>query len=93
MFWTQWSFWATAVGLFLLALGIRIAVHCKAPFHDTWTGMLSGIIALTAVNLSGAFTHIVVPINSLTAGWAAVGGIPGVIGLLFTQILVQTHGI
>ena len=93
MGWTEWYSWAALGGVFLLALGLRLFARCEAPFHSTWTGMLSGLAALGAVNLCGLFTHIPVPINGFTAGWAAVSGIPGVIGLLFAQILVQLHGI
>lgn len=93
MIWTTWTFWAVLLGLFLLALGLRTAVRCKTPFHSTWTGMLGGVAALAAVNISGLLTQITVPVNALTAGWASITGVPGVIALLFAQILVQTSGI
>lgn len=90
MLWTNWIFWAAIAGLFLLALGLRSALHCKAPFHGAWTGMLGGLAALVLVHLSGAWTHITVPVSGWTAGWASITGVPGVIALLAAQVWVQS---
>ena len=80
-----WVFAAAVGGLFLLALGLRLALRCKTPIHNTWTGMLGGLAALATVQLFAGWTHIFVPINGWTAGWAAITGVPGVIALLGIQ--------
>ena len=80
---------AVGAGLFLLVLGLRALLRCKTPFHSAWTGMLGGVAALAVVHLSGLWTHVPVPFGAVTAGWAAATGVPGVIALLFAQLLVQ----
>jgi hypothetical protein len=52
--------------------------------------MLGGVSALAFVHFTGLLTHITVPFGPITAGWSAVTGIPGVIALLFAQVLTQT---
>lgn len=76
--------------LLLLNAGIRLGLRCKRPLHTAWTGMVGGVTALAVVHFSGLVTHITVPFGPLTAGWSAITGIPGVIGLLFAQVLIQT---
>ena len=84
---------AVPLAIFLLNIGIRLALRCKNPVQQAWIGMLGGTAALAAVHFTGLLTHITVPFGPLTAGWAAVTGIPGVIGLLFAQVILQTAGL
>ena len=90
MFWTNWIFWAAVGGLFLMALGLRCALHCRAPFHGAWTGILGGVAALVLVHLCAGWTHIPVPLSGWTAGWSAITGVPGVIALLAVQVWMAT---
>ncbi len=81
---------ATVVlALLLMNLGIRLGLQCRRPLRQSWNGMLSGTAALAFVHFTGLLTHVTVPFGPLTAGWAAVTGIPGVIALLFAQIIAQ----
>ncbi|MBQ9083104.1 MAG: pro-sigmaK processing inhibitor BofA family protein [Clostridia bacterium] len=78
------------LALLLMNLGIRLGLQCRRPLRQSWNGMLSGTAALAFVHFTGLLTHVSVPFGPLTAGWAAVTGIPGVITLLFAQLLTQS---
>jgi hypothetical protein len=84
---------AVVLALLLMNLGIRLGLQCSRPFRQSWSGMLGGTAALAFVHFTGLLTHVTVPFGPLTAGWAAVTGIPGVIALLFAQLLTQSGGL
>lgn len=77
-----WGFCAIAL-VVVLALLIRL--------RRLWGGLLfsalSGLGALWAVNASGAFTGVFLPLNLLTLAVSLAGGIPGVILLLIFRLL------
>lgn len=85
---TGWQYALLAAAVFAVALAIRLLGRRKRPFRAAWTGMLQGLIALLAVNIAGHFLGVSMPLCVATAGWSAVTGIPGVIALLFVNLLV-----
>jgi hypothetical protein len=84
---------AVPLALLLMNFGIRLGLQCPRPMRHAWNGMLSGTAALAFVHFTGLLTRVTVPFGPLTAGWSAVTGVPGVIALLFAQILTQTGGL
>ncbi len=80
---------AIPLALLLLNFGIRLGLQCNRPLRQSWNGMLGGVAALAFVHFTGLLTHVTVPFGPITAGWSAVTGIPGVIALLFAQVLTQ----
>lgn len=49
---------------------------------------LSGLLALTAVNLCSGFTGVWMPVSRLSVACAAILGVPGVIAMLLLQLLL-----
>ncbi len=54
----------------------------KRPVRRAFLSMLSGAAALAAVNITGFFTGVYLPISLLSLTVSLVGGIPGVTALL-----------
>ena len=49
---------------------------------------VQGILALALVNLTGALTGVTLSVNAASLGVAALGGIPGIIGMLMMNIVM-----
>ncbi len=49
--------------------------------------MIAGLAALLAVNLTGAFTGVSLPISPLAVGTSAFLGVPGVTVLLLLNLI------
>lgn len=84
----QWVIGVAAAGVFLLLVIIQMIVHAKKPVRKAVGGMVTGILALAAVNLTGLFTGVTLPVSFLTLGVSAVAGIPGVTMLLVLKMIV-----
>ena len=54
----------------------------KKPVRRAFLSMLTGLLTLFAVNISGIFTGVYLPYSMLTIVVSIVGGIPGVTALL-----------
>ena len=52
----QWVVWLIAGVVFLLLVIVQVIVQAKKPVRKAIGGILTGIIALIAVNVSGFFT-------------------------------------
>ena len=56
-----------------------------------WTGWLfstaTGLLALGAVNLTGVWTGVTLPLSLLSLGVAGLGGVPGVVLMLSLRLL------
>lgn len=52
------------------------------------TSAVMGILAMTAVNLSSAFTGVALPLSGLSLGVSAILGIPGVTAMLVINHLI-----
>ena len=77
------QFIATVIGstvlLFTVMYFSKKSVH---PFKRAVNTVLSGILSLIAVNITGIFTGVFIPISTLSICISAVGGIPAVTAML-----------
>ena len=73
----------------LIALGIFAALVLVQVIAKSKTviSICVGLCALVAVNLSGYFTGVRLPLNPLSIGVSAVGGIPGVTTMLLLNLI------
>ncbi len=85
----QWVIWLIAGIVFLLLVIVQVVVQAKKPVRKAIGGILTGIIALVAVNISGFFTGVTLPVSLMTVGVSAVAGVPGVTLLLLLSLIVQ----
>ena len=85
----QWVVWLIAGVVFLLLVIVQVIVQAKKPVRKAIGGILTGIIALIAVNVSGFFTGVTLPVSLMTVGVSAVAGVPGVTLLLLLSVIVQ----
>ncbi len=85
----QWVVWLIAGVVFLLLVIVQVIVQAKKPVRKAIGGILTGIIALIAVNVSGFFTGVTLPVSLMTVGVSAVAGVPGVTLLLLLSLIVQ----
>lgn len=76
-------------GVFLLLVLIQVIMKSQRPVRHAVGGVLTGLFTLAAVNLTGAFTGVSLPISPLTIGVSGVAGIPGVTLLLLLNLLFQ----
>ena len=60
-------------------------VRTRRPVIALSLSALSGIAALFAVNLLGTVLPIDLPVNWVSIGTGALGGVPGIIALLIMQ--------
>lgn len=81
--------WMMGIGIFLLLVLVQILLRAKHPVKRAAGGVMTGFLALAAVNISGLFTGVTLPLSLLTLGVSAVAGIPGVTMLLLLNLLVQ----
>jgi pro-sigmaK processing inhibitor BofA len=85
----QWVIWIIAAAVFLLLVIVQVVVQAKKPVRKAIGGILTGIIALIAVNVSGIFTGVTLPVSLMTVGVSAVAGIPGVTMLLLMSLIMK----
>ena len=77
-----------AIVIFLFLLFIQILVRAKKPLQKTFLGILTGIGTLVAVNISGMFTGVTLPISLLSVSVSAVAGISGVTTMLILNMIL-----
>ncbi len=81
---------ALAVSLGIGAIAVAAAaVTSKRGFSSLLLSALQGIAALFAVNLAGMATGVCLAVNLYSISAAAVLGMPGVIGMLLTNIIFR----
>lgn len=61
---------------------IYAAKQSKKPLKRACGTALTGLAALAAVNISGIFTGVYIPVSCLSVCASAVGGIPAVTAML-----------
>ncbi|HEX3016798.1 MAG TPA: pro-sigmaK processing inhibitor BofA family protein [Caproicibacter sp.] len=76
-------------GVFLLLVVIQVIMKSKRPVRRAVGGILTGLFTLVAVNLTGMFTGVSLPISPLTIGVSGVAGIPGVTLLLLLNLVFK----
>ena len=79
--------WLIAGGVFLLLVVIQWILHARHPVRKAAGGVLTGLAALLAVNLTGVFTGVTLPVSILSIGVSAVAGVPGVTMLLLLNMM------
>ena len=78
----------TAVLFASLIIILTVSFKSKHFFTSIFLSAFSGLGGLFAVHVLSWFTPLSLPVNLFTALVSAVGGIPGVIGLLVTSFTV-----
>ena len=77
--------------LFSFTLIIFAIIHKlsknRRPLIRAFLSMLSGLCALTAVDIAGVFTGVFIPLSMLSICASVIGGIPGVCALLALNLL------
>ncbi len=79
------SFWEIIILIFcaliIFAIIHKIDKH-KKPVRRACVSLLTGVMSLILVNITGVFTGINLPVSLLSVLTALIGGIPGVTMLL-----------
>ncbi len=79
----------TLCGVFALLVIIQMIVKSPKPFQRAIGGVITGFCALAAVNLTGMFTGVTLPLSPLTIGVSGAAGIPGVTMLLLLNLIFK----
>jgi pro-sigmaK processing inhibitor BofA len=79
----------TACGVFALLVIIQVIVRAARPVQRAAGGIIMGLCALAAVNLTGFFTGVSLPLSPLTIGVSGAAGIPGVTMLLLLNLIFK----
>ncbi len=79
----------TLCGVFALLVIIQMIVKSPKPFQRAIGGIITGLCALAAVNLTGMFTGVTLPLSPLTIGVSGAAGIPGVTMLLLLNLIFK----
>lgn len=79
----------TACGVFGLLVVIQLIVKAQKPVQRAAGGVATGLCALAAVNLTGLFTGVSLPLSPLILGVSGAAGIPGVTMLLLLNLIFQ----
>lgn len=70
------------LGVFVFFAIIHKIDRHKKPLRRACVSVISGVLSLLAVNISGVFTGVTLPVSTLTLLTSLVGGVPGVTMLL-----------
>lgn len=85
----NWVIALCACAVFVLLVVLQVIVRSERPFRRAAEGVITGLCALAAVNLTGFFTGVNLPLSPLTLGVSGVAGIPGVTLLLLLNLVVK----
>jgi len=84
--------WQSILIMYFAVFIIFTVLHCfsrnKRPFRRAFISMICGLFTLLAVNISGIFTGIYLPVSLLSVTAAVIGGIPGITLMLALNILL-----
>ena len=78
-----------ACGIFLALAALHALLGSKKPVQRAAGSVCVGICALAAVNFTGFFTGVSIPVSALSIGVSAGGGIPGVTLMLLLNLLFR----
>lgn len=73
-----WGICLIIFATFLIFAILHYLGKNKHPFKRSLLSMVLGVLTLFAVNLTGTFTGVTLPISLLSLLVSTVGGIPGV---------------
>jgi len=85
----NWLLILCICGVFLLLVVIQLIMRSKRPVRGALGGIFAGFLTLAAVNLTGMFTGVSLPVSPLTLGVSGVAGIPGVTLLLLLNLIFR----
>jgi pro-sigmaK processing inhibitor BofA len=85
----DWVVPLSLCGVFALLVLIQVIVKAPKPVQRAAGGVLTGLCALAAVNLTGFFTGVSLPLSPLTIGVSGAAGIPGVTMLLLLNLIIR----
>lgn len=74
-------------GVLVLLVILQMCAGSKKPIRGAVGAILTGWAALMAVNLTGAFTGVYLPISTLSIGISAAAGIPGVTMMILLDMI------
>ena len=80
---------AARCGNFRAARCHSVGCSSQKPIQRAAGGVLVGLCALLAVNVTGAFTGVSLPLSPLSLGVAGTAGLPGVTLLLLLNLLLS----
>lgn len=75
-------------GVLVLLVILQLCAGNKRPVRSALSSILLGWAALLAVNLTGAFTGVTLPISALSIGVSGAAGIPGVTLLVLLDMVL-----
>ncbi|HEX2986357.1 MAG TPA: pro-sigmaK processing inhibitor BofA family protein [Caproiciproducens sp.] len=76
-------------GVFGLLVLIQVIVKSPKPVQRAAGGVVIGLLALIAVNITGFYTGVSLPLSPLTIGVSGAAGIPGVTLLLLLNLILK----
>ncbi len=74
----MWEIGVIIFSVFIVFAVIHYIGKNKRPFKRSLISMLCGILTLLAVNVSGVFTSVTLPVSLMSILIAIIGGVPGV---------------
>ena len=77
-----------AGGVLVLLVVLQLCVGTKKPVRSAVGGVLLGWLALLAVNVTGTFTGVTLPVSVLSVGVSGAAGIPGVTMLVLLDMIL-----
>ena len=83
----HWTMLLIGLGVFALLVLLQAIVRAAHPVQRAIEGIVMGLCALVAVNLTGVFTGVSIPLSPLAIGVSGAAGIPGVTLLLLLNLI------
>lgn len=85
-----WGIGLMFFGAFLLFAFAHYISKSRHPFKRSLLSMAIGILTLIAVNLTGSFTGVYLPVSLVSVCCAAFGGVPGVTLMLGLNLFFKS---
>ncbi len=86
----EWKIAASVLGIIFFVCGVELFAREKHPLRSGFGEILRGELALLAVAVSGIWTGVSLPLSLVSAGFAAVAGIPGVTAMLLVKLILPS---
>lgn len=80
---------AAGIAVFALLVLLQVIVKAEHPMQRAAGGVVTGLCALLAINFTGYFTGVVLPLSPLAIGISGAAGIPGVTMLLLLNLIFK----
>lgn len=74
--------------IFIALVLLQVITKSKRPIKKAFMSMFMGVFALGAVNISGIFTGVTIPVSFLSIFLAVVAGIPGTTLILLLNTIM-----